>query len=72
MLDRLRNLLRSRGEVLGGGDSDDTAFSGAAPLGGVGAVSDRHPPRADDDSVAHTPKHGDDEFEPPVPPERSG
>jgi hypothetical protein len=75
MLQRLRKALRGRrrGEVLGGDDSDDTAFAGAATAGGVGAVSDRHRPstRPEDDLGAGPPAHGDDEFAPRVPPDRS-
>jgi hypothetical protein len=75
MLDRLRKALLGpqRGEVLGGDDTDDTKFAGAAVLGGVGAVTDRHRPstRPDDDIGAGPPAHGDDEFAPRVPPDRS-
>jgi hypothetical protein len=55
MLDRLRRAL------LGSRRSE----------GGLGATSDRHAPRSDDDSVARSPAHGDDEFAPRVPPDQS-
>jgi hypothetical protein len=69
MLERLRKLLGGgRGEVLGGGDGDDTKFASGASPGGVGAVSDQH---RHEDHEAHSPAHGDDEFEPRVPPDNS-
>jgi hypothetical protein len=67
MLERLRKLFGGGGEVLGGGDSDDTKFAGAASLGGVGAVSDRHRQKTDEDTADAA--HGDDALEPRVPPD---
>ena len=71
MFDRLRKALLGdpNHEVLGGRDSDDTDIAGAS-LGGKGAVADRHRGHADDSGPA-SPAHGDDEFTPQVPPDRS-
>ncbi len=73
MFDRLRKALLGdpNHEVLGGRDSDDTDIAGAA-LGGKGAMADHHrgQPGADDPGPA-SPAHGDDEFTPQVPPDRS-
>ena len=70
MFERLRKLFGGGGEVLGGGGSDETRFSGAASLGGVGAVSDHHRPQPNQDASGD-PAHGDDELDPRVPPDRS-
>ena len=73
MFDRLRKALLGdpRHEVLGGRDPDETVIASAA-LGGKGAVSDHHREQAGaDDSGPASPAHGDDEFTPRVPPDRS-
>ena len=73
MFDRLRKALLGdpRHEVLGGRDTDDTVIAGAS-LGGKGAMTDHHRERAgSDDSGPASPAHGDDEFTPKVPPDRS-
>ena len=74
MFDRLRKALLGdpRHEVLGGRDTDDTVIASAA-LGGKGAVSDHHRggQAGVDDSGPASPAHGDDEFTPQVPPDRS-